>query len=665
MIRRIVYILAVLALAFTVEAELKLNGLFTDNMVLQRNQKVSVWGTADPGAEITVQFGGQKRTAKAKDGGDWIVHLKSMKASTEPQELFVTSSVGDHAIFVNVLVGDVWLCAGQSNMATTMKRYLIWEKVKGSFSNDQIRMFKIMEGGVGSPKPTKKLVVDPFFKDSWQACTPEFAAEFSATAGFFGLKLQRDTDIPVGLLYANRGGTAVNMWLPREVLESNSDYARFLDKSNPNWTPTERNPDAIRAPSHLYNGTIHPLQPFAIRGAIWYQGESDAQWPELYEDLFSDMIHSWRKAWGYDFPFLFVQLAPYQNVKWDRLNEAWAWLRDAQTRTLKLPNTGMAVIIDAGEAVDIHPQAKNLPGYRLAVLAEKLDNRKFDAGFPTFGKMKIKTGKAFIKFKHVAGGLETRRVALNTTKGFMPGEGPEAVVAEAHELKGFTLCGADKKFVEAQARIVSKDTVEVSSSAVENPVAVRYGWANFPLCNLYGQNGLPAVPFRTDKFPMPNFSGEKRGEPITKDDSGWGSSMEIVEAEDGPFVAAKIDGRDGWSARANQKGSNMLYFRVGPEQQNGKTPKIGLTVVYLDRGYANIQLRYDSSDPQCFVGKKNPGAWKPLENIVCRNTGGWRAATYEIDDASFANRCNGADLRLQVDRHTDLTLGGVYILPRN
>jgi sialate O-acetylesterase len=283
-------------------------------------------------------------------------------------------------------------------------------------------------------------------------------------------------------------------------------YERYLNASNPEWTPSKNNPDAIRSPSHLYNGTIYPLAPFAIRGAIWYQGESDSSESEMYTEMMADLIASWRTEWGYEFPFLFVQLAPYDGVKWDKVGEGWAWQREAQFQCLEnVPQTGMAVIIDGGEAEDIHPQAKNLPGERLAMLAASFDDPSVPSGFPRFGKMNVNDGKARLSFERVFKGLETRRGALNTKPGHLPGQDPEAVVAEADELKGFTVCGADRIFVPAEAKIISDDTVEVWSPDVKAPVAVRYGWANFPLCNLYGGNGMPASPFRTDEFPKPNL----------------------------------------------------------------------------------------------------------------------------------------------------------------
>jgi sialate O-acetylesterase len=636
-------LLLMLSLTFMAQAEVQLNGMFTDHMVLQRNQLVPVWGTADPGEQVIVEFAGQKQSATAKQDGSWMAHLNSMKASSSPQMLSVRSSIGNQRSAIdNILVGDVWLCSGQSNMAQTMKRYLIWDQVKDSFSNDQVRLFKIKEGGVGSPEPSKELVIDPFFKNSWQACMPEFAAEFSATAGFFGMKLQQDIDVPIGLLYANRGGTQANMWMPREVLESNPDYARFLDASNGNWKPSKNNPDAIRSPSHLYNGTIHPLAPFAIRGAIWYQGESDSQHSELYESLMKDLIASWRREWGYDFPFLYVQLAPYNVVNWEQLGEGWAWLRDAQLQTLKsVPNTGMVVITDGGEAKDIHPQAKNLPGERLAILAAALDDPQVNADFPTVGKMQVKGGKVLLKFNGVSSGLNSKYVAQNREKGHLPGKGPKAEVAEADDLKGFSICGADQQFVKAQAKIVSKNSVLVSAAEVKDPLAVRYGWSNFPLCNLYGGNGMPASPFRTDDFPMPNLTGEKLGKSFDGIQTGWGSTMELLNAGDGTFQTLEVDGMNAWKADGS-----YLYSRV-PDLNEPMGAKIHL--LYFDEGFAAIELRYDSSS----------GPWTSAGEVKCKNYQQWKVASFELPDARFSKRCNGGDIRLQ--SNGSLTLGGIYL----
>ena len=490
-------------------ADVTLNPLFTDHMVLQRNQPVPVYGTASPGEKVTVEFAGQKKEVVVSASGEWQVKLDPMRASDIPQELIVNSSLDTrHLTLSDVLIGDVWLCAGQSNMATEMRLYPTLTDEAEKMTNPLVRMFKFKREGVGSEEPSDEVVIDPPFNDSWQPMTPAMAREFSATASFFGHKLQPLAGIPVGLLYANRGGTAVNQWLPMDFMMTKPElYAPFLGADNPWWREGPKNPELVRAPSRLFNGTIHPLIPFAIRGCIWYQGESDDRYAAIYGEMFSDLITVWRGLWGYDFPFLFVQLAPYDGpaLNWDRQNESWAFLREAQDRALALPNTGRAVIIDSGEQLDIHPQNKQPVGERLALLAAKLDNPAVVADSPEFDAFETVGNKIRSTFRHAGSGLTTKRVVMNKNKRLEPGMDPEAFVVEADSLAGFTICGPDKKFVAAQAAIVAPDTVEIWSDQIAEPLAVRYGWANFPLCNLYNQAGLPASPFRTDNFPMPDF----------------------------------------------------------------------------------------------------------------------------------------------------------------
>ncbi|NOU36273.1 MAG: hypothetical protein HOO88_05850 [Kiritimatiellaceae bacterium] len=487
-------------------SEPALNALFTDHMILQRNMPVPVYGTAKPKQIVTVEFAGQKKTAEADENGNWMVKLDPMSASSEPSVLTVTSQTPGFKLQISdVLVGDIWLCAGQSNMASVMQTYPSLKSDIPLMQGPAVRLFKSKHEGVGSPVQTDTVTIDGAFSGSWQSMTPRFAAPFSATACFFGRKLQQDTGVPIGLIYANRGGTQVNMWLPMSAMAGRDVYAKFLSKKNPEWTPRADNPGAIRAPSYLYNGTIHPLTRFAIRGVIWYQGESDDRDIAAYPVMFKDLIETWRKAWGYDFPFLFVQLPSYGAVSWDNTEEAWAWQREAQASALKLPETGMVVLIDSGEYKDIHPQNKKSVGERLALLAESLDDQKIAARSPMIKSVQFKEGKACITFSEVGSGLTAKRVVMNKNMCLKQGEDAEAFIADADTLEGFMICGADRKFVKAQAEIIGPDTVRIWSDAVRSPVAVRYGWANFSLCNLYNGAGLTAVPFRTDHFEMPVF----------------------------------------------------------------------------------------------------------------------------------------------------------------
>jgi len=352
-------------------------------------------------------------------------------------------------------------------------------------ANSNVRLFLVAK--VKSDVPLEDV------KAQWKECNPQTAPGFSAVAFYFGRDLQKSRKVPVGLIGTYWGGSPAEVWMSRSTLEKNPEYKRdILDsctealrkaeasgdkKKMPGWKPTE-----------LYNGMIAPLVPFAIRGAIWYQGESNAGRAEQYRRLFPDMIRNWRQDWGEkDFTFLEVQLAPWdpkrtmEAIAEKPAESGWAELREAQLMTTKtLPKVGMAVITDVGDKNDIHPTKKRAVGERLAVAARAIAyGEKIEYSGPIYKNVSVSDGKAVLSFDHTDGGLEAR-------------DGP---------LKGFAICGADKRFFWADAEI-RDDKVVVSSSQVSEPVAVRYGWADFPIVNLWNKADLPASPFRTDDFQM-------------------------------------------------------------------------------------------------------------------------------------------------------------------
>lgn len=361
----------------------------------------------------------------------------------------------------------------------------------------------------------------------------------------------------------------------------------------------------------------------------------------LYQEMFTDVIQSWRQLWGYEFPFLFVQLAPYGNVRQDVSGESWAWLRDAQTQTAKtVPNADMVVITDAGEEKDIHPHHKRIPGERLAMKAIALENPDVDASSPEFEGMRIDGNKVVLKFSNVSGGLEVRRVAMNRSRGFLPGEAPDAVVLES--LTGFKVAGADGNFVDADAKIVSKDTVLVHSEGIEAPKYVRYGWTNFTLCNLYGGNGMPAIPFRTDSLDMPEFRSKFKIRAFGGERRFWGTPLEVVEVADGAYTRTTLDEQEAYTTKNSQ---NYLYLK---HPQTG--PRTGiLRIVYLDKGSGSIEIRYDSTSNEIIGGTTAKGVWKNAGLIGKRNTGTWRVVEVPLQDGRFEKRCNGGDFRLSGD----------------
>jgi sialate O-acetylesterase len=486
-----------LAVSVPARADVTPNGLIGDGMVLQQGVKAPLWGTADDCEEVTVAFEGQEVKTTAKDG-KWRVDLDPLTPGG-PHELTIA---GKNTIHVkNVLVGEVWICSGQSNMEWPVVASADAQKHIADSTNPKIRLFVVPHTSTAEPQ-TK-------VKGQWKECGPQTVRNFSAVAYFFGRDLNKALDVPVGLIETNWGGTACEAWTSPEALEAvpelkdlpERDYKAALTgylgrldgyraqvvkardagkKPPPPPQPPQISNDPNAFPSSLSNGMIAPLIPYAIKGAIWYQGETNAGRAYEYRTLFPTMIRDWRARWHEgDFPFLFVQLAPF--FAGDSNGVVWAELREAQLLTSqKVPNTAEAVITDVGEERDIHPKQKEPVGGRLALAAEALAyGKKVEYSGPVYEDMKVEGNKAILSFTHVGGGLEV--------KG-----GP---------LQGFTIAGPDHKFVKAEAE-VRDGKVEVWSKEVEKPTAVRYGWVNFPVVNLFNKEGLPATPFRTDDEPL-------------------------------------------------------------------------------------------------------------------------------------------------------------------
>jgi len=494
-------------------AEVKLHPLFTDGLVLQQGIQCPVWGTADPDEKVHVVLNTGSQTmaaepAAAGSDGKWRTAFQALKAGGP----FTLTVKGKNTITLkDVYVGEVWVASGQSNMEMALQSCFEAKKDIEHSENPKIRLFTVPKNPQDKPVDTVNA--------HWVECGPNTAGHFSAVAYYFGRDLQKALNVPVGLIHSSWGGTVAEAWATRESLESNptlkpmvdayekrypediANYKKTLERYKDDLDkykqaaakakeegkkapmPPKAPNDPTRNPNRpcvLYDGMIHPLQPYAIRGAIWYQGESNAGRAEEYKTLFPVMIQSWRDSWKQgDFPFLFVQLAPYHAISKEPTDTDWARLREAQLQTLKLPRTGMAVITDVGDEKDIHPRKKEPVGARLALAARDIAyGEKITCSGPEYESLKVADGKAILGFKHIGRGLEAR-------------DG---------ELTGFTIAGPDKQFHNAKARIQG-DKVIVWSEEVKEPVAVRFGWANYPVVNLWNKDGLPASPFRTDDWP--------------------------------------------------------------------------------------------------------------------------------------------------------------------
>jgi sialate O-acetylesterase len=539
----------------TVQAEVRPNALIQDHAVLQRGMPVPVWGMADAGEKVTVAFAGQTKTAAADAQGNWSVKLDALSASAEPRELSISGKDSSVKI-TDVLVGDVWVAGGQSNMGVPLNSAHNAAEALPKAGDPQLRFFRVK---------TKTAAED--LRDcigTWEASTPDSAKNFSAVAYFFAREIRSDQKVPVAVLQAPWGGTDIETWISLNGLKQNPPLQKTLDrwdkavaehekvKADPGlvtayendlkqWQaevlpaysavmkqynldkeagkdvgprpqpsrPELSNPDPMGTPSPSrrpstptvnFNGMIAPLTPYAIRGVIWYQRENNGSRGMEYRDLFPRLIEDWRYQWKNgggvskpELPFLFVQLPCNGADATPVAEQGWPWLREAQLMTLKkVPRTGMAITIDVGDPNNVHPADKLDVGLRLALLAKKL----------VYGENIVASGPLFENFKPEAGGkicLQFTETGSGLTIGQQPWCAPGVERFPKDKLIGFFLASEDKKWFEAAATI-DGDHVVLSSAQVPKPVAVRYGWANSPPCNLYNKEGLPASPFRTDDW---------------------------------------------------------------------------------------------------------------------------------------------------------------------
>ena len=494
--------LLVVLLAIPLSADVRLPHVIGSHMVLQRDMPLPIWGWADAGEEVTVKIADRRATTTADDQGRWKVRLKPLPAGGP----FDMTVAGKNTItLTDILIGEVWVGSGQSNMQLSVRRAAFPQRETAAADYPKIRLFEVPR------KPAGKPVDD--VDAQWRVCSPAAVSGFSAVAYYFGRKLHKELDVPVGLIESAWGGTRIEPWTSQagfagvpgfddvleRIAEAESIYAEAVAQTLPRYeawlTEVRKAFDAGKSvskppawpvhplasqkqPTGLYNAMIHPLVPFAIRGAIWYQGEASCGDGAKYAEMMKALIGGWRGVWGEgDFPFYFVQIAPYSKLYGkDQLPILW----EAQTAAMAIPNTGMIVTTDIGNVDDIHPNNKQDVGRRLALwaLAKTYGRDNLVCSGPLYKSMTVESHKVRLSFDYVGGGLTSRN------------DGP---------LNWFEIAGEDRKFVPARGTI-DGETVVVSSDKVAAPVAVRFGWDNAAEPNLMNKEGLPASPFRTDRW---------------------------------------------------------------------------------------------------------------------------------------------------------------------
>src|SRR5712692_1946893 len=507
---RVLIVLTLLLLATAVRANVVLPDVISDAMVLQRDRAVPIWGKAGASEVITVRFAGQLKKTTADRDGNWRVQLEPMRASATPAVMTIS---GKNTIELkNILVGEVWLVAGQSNMQRLLSETANGDAAIAAANHPLIRLFNVSRQVAFKHAPPPLGI--------WQPCTPQSVKPFSAAGYYFGVELEKELNVPIGLINSSYGGSQAEAWTPVEYLLASADLKPTVDRTKTwdeerprvkaeyeealkKWReesdkaraagarpqPSPAVPDALREyriASSIYNGMIAPLVPFPIRGALWYQGESNEARAQQYGILLPTIIKAWRERWGEgNFPFGIVQLPNYRDQKSEPADEAWSHVREAQRRTsLAMRSVGVIVTIDIGEAHDIHPKNKLDVGRRMARWAlVDVYGRKMTGSGPMFRQAKIAGSKIVLTFNDAGEGLKIR---------------------DGDKLDEFAVAGADHKWHWAEAKIVGRNSVEVLSPAVPRPLAVRYAFNNNPRHpNLTNETGLPAAPFRTDDWPGP------------------------------------------------------------------------------------------------------------------------------------------------------------------
>lgn len=468
-----------LSLSPRLAGAVQLAGIFGEGMVLQRGETTPVWGTAAPHEKVKVRFAGQECEGVADARGAWRVALHGLAASDLPGRLTVSTGTASVVELGNILVGDVWLCSGQSNMVMPLAKMRNGAEETAAANHPALRLFAVARAVSAAPATD--------VKGTWAVCSPKSAGMFSAVAYVFGREIHAALGVPIGLVASCWGATRIEAWMSQQALDAfpeMQEAQRQWQKVRPTLAGKERDaagkPDnELRLmPAGLYHAMIHPITPAAVRGVIWYQGEANEDQPGEYARLFPAMIQQWRAAFAQpDLPFYFVQLPNFSRSSDPAKSRRWAYLREAQARALKLPATGMAVTIDVGEADAIHPKNKLDVGRRLARVAlAGTYARPVEASGPVVEKI-ARDGPGFvIRFRHAAG-LQSKIAGV----------------------PGFEVAGADRVFYPAVASIEG-DRVIVSAPAAPEPIAVRYAWRNTPVASLFNASGLPAAPFRSDDW---------------------------------------------------------------------------------------------------------------------------------------------------------------------
>jgi len=617
---------------------LRLHNTYADGMVVQRDRQIPVEGWAQPGQPVTVEVLGDSASAvatTADDRGAWLVTLPARPVG----ELFsiIVESRGEQRRIDDVLAGDVWLVAGQSNMNYTFNRSpLVAEWAKQSGRWPTVRYLKL------KPEPGTQPQGEPALAEgeSWFEVSPDNAASCSAVGLIFGVELGRTTGVPIGLIQAARGGTPIESWMSPGSLRS------YLGVDASQST-------GGRAHAAYFNTMIAPLKGRPICGVAWYQGESSAYDPGTYQQLLPALITGYRHHFASpQAVFAIVQLPSFGGKGWPTRDECWPWLREVQQQVAdETAGVELAVTTDLGEYNDIHPPQKVEIGQRLAEAARRALSPHERPVPPRIVDVQFADGGALLTVNPNARPLEARRVVMNKRAKQPPRQDAEALVAPAGRLHGFSIAGADGRFVEAEAVFDEGHpgvNIYVHSPGVKNPVAVRYGWANFTLANLFDSHGLPLRPYRSDDWPLPPELASAVVPAKWNGQTLPGEPGVLSEGKNAKRLPVRDDKPGIKTGPLDSKKMTLLSVRAPKAYRDlppGQMVRVHL-LIHDDRT-SPMEIRYDSNDDAFKHSPKSPpGLWKLARPITLSGSNEWRVISIDLPQARFSGRADGYDLRL-------------------
>lgn len=664
-----------------VSAELKIHSVFQHNMVLQKDQPVKIFGTSDPGSRVKVSFNGKNATVKTDDKGFWVAELRKMRETKKATSIYISAKqrtgMAERKID-RVHVGDVWLIVGGSNVDYDFTKHNTLKAKYKEFENEDIRGFGFSKNPMA--EPYNEVKIDYKFRHEWRPLKEEYAEAMSPLALYFGTKVNEYLDCPVGVIKCAYPKSRIESWIP----------AKDLEEAGINAIESKKGDDKVdhKHSSSLFNGMIHPLKNLSIAGVVYYPGEADLRDPVGYEKKFKTLITSWRKFFeNEELPFLVVQPQSMARPAWNTSGEALAWFRESQAKALELPNVYLTPTTDLGQESSFLAEEKKEIGERLALHVLKMKRSKTISSGPSFKRLNPRGYKIVIDFENADSGLMAKRVfipkKINSVEDKKEDEkqedkkeddkkeemqkpaekaSTEGTVLPEDKIVGFEICGRDGVFHPAEVKIMGR-SVEIFSRKVRRPAAIRYGWKSLAPGNLFNEEGLPVLPFRTDNLPAPGFEGEleskavtitsivgKPLEPLMKVSSYTLEKSKVAEVEALKTVTPK--GKDYYA----------FFKNVNTDIKDGKKPKLKIMVVFYDEGDEVIEITYDSNDQKTVVSKNKPGMYKSAGKIKMTNTKTWRYVEVDVPDGLFSSRLGGgSDIRLK--SKSEFHVSGVFIQP--